>query len=135
MKQKYTESTWPSKRWPNFSFKEIRCKETGECEMDPRFMDLLQAIRKDFGPMRITSGYRSPRHPIEAAKETPGEHADGVAVDVGVSGKRAYELMGILFDFGVERIGVRQEGNMRGRFIHIGMGDPSKYPQPQIWSY
>lgn len=31
-------------------------------------------------PMRVTSGYRHPTHPIEAKKAKPGEHASGLCV-------------------------------------------------------
>ena len=47
-------------RYPNFSRDEFECSHTGECDMDAEFMDALQELRDQFGPMRITSGYRSP---------------------------------------------------------------------------
>ena len=55
-------------RYPNFSRIEFACSHTGECDMDAEFMDALQELRNQFGPMRITSGYRSPEHPIEKRK-------------------------------------------------------------------
>ena len=65
----YTASNWPIDRWPNFAFAEMACQETGECAMDKATMDRLQLLRSHLGfPLTITSGYRSPRHSIEAAK-------------------------------------------------------------------
>ena len=50
-------------RWPNFKRSEFASKDNGECRMEPRFMDLIQALRLEYGkPMVITSGYRSPEH-------------------------------------------------------------------------
>lgn len=49
-------------KYPNFSKREFDCKETGENEVQARFMDKLQALRTEYGkPMVITSGYRSPQ--------------------------------------------------------------------------
>ena len=75
----YTADSWPAERWPNFSFTEMACSETGECAMDKATMDRLQLLRDHFGsPLTITSGYRSSRHSVEAAKTTgPGSHATG----------------------------------------------------------
>ena len=69
MKEEYTEDTWPEARWPNFSHKEFVCSLSGLCFLDSEMMDHLQAIRGSFGRgMRITSGYRDDKHPIEAKK-------------------------------------------------------------------
>jgi len=55
-------------QWPNFSEREMKCSETGECKMDVHFMNRLQGLRREVSrPMRVTSGYRSPDHSIEAA--------------------------------------------------------------------
>ena len=65
----YTASNWPTDRWPNFAFTEMACSETGECAIDKAMMDRLQLLRSHYGcPVTITSGYRSPRHSIKAAK-------------------------------------------------------------------
>ena len=119
-------------RWPNFSESEMRCSHTGRCEMDREFMDVLQAIRNEFGPMRVTSGYRHPTHPIEAKKAAPGEHTHGRCADIGVQGADAVRLIRIALKHGVVRIGVQQKGS--GRFIHLGLGAPG-LPSPTIWSY
>ena len=85
----YTASNWPTNRWPNFALAEMSCQETGECAMDKATMDRLQLLRSHLGfPLTITSGYRSPRHSIEAAKAAPGTHAKGRAVDNSVYGDR-----------------------------------------------
>lgn len=121
-------------RWPNFSPEEFRCKHTGKLHMHAGFMDRLQKLRTAYGkPMRITSGYRAPEHPIEAAKAKPGTHASGRACDIGVQGADAVELVRIALQLGFTGIGVQQKGT--GRFIHLDDLPPGEWPRPTIWSY
>lgn len=121
--------------YPNFSRAEFACKHTGACHMRCDFMAALQRIRNDFGPMRITSGYRHPTHPVEARKgHTTGEHTQGAACDVAVSGADALRLIQIATARGITRIGVQQKGPQNTRFIHLGMGGQG-LASPAIWSY
>ena len=122
-------------RWPNFSAAEFRCQHTGADGMDATFMDRLQALRADFGkPMVISSGYRDPSHPIEAAKPQPGAHASGRACDVRVEGGEALELVALAYRHGFTGIGVQQKGG--GRFIHLDdLPHAPNRPRPWIWSY
>lgn len=118
-------------RYPDFSEDELRCKHTGRCEMAPTFMERLQHVRDLYGkPMNVTSGYRDPSHPVEARKATTGEHTTGHAVDIGVRGKDALDLVRVALSCGFTRVGVQQKGE--GRFIHLG--DDPDFP-PGIWSY
>lgn len=118
---------------PFFDPSEFDCSHTGDCFMQSHFMDTLLAIRKEYGkPMRITSGYRSRRHPIEVKKNVAGEHTLGVCADIGVEGVDAVRLLQIALKHGISRIGVNQKG--AGRFLHLGLGGPG-LPNPAIWSY
>ena len=124
---RYTKETWPSDRWPSFSFYEMRCKHTGELDMDPDFMDILQAIRNEVGkPMRVTSGYRAATHPEELQKGKPGAHFHGLAVDIAMP-PYAYELIAIAIKLGIIGIGV-SEG-----FIHLDVANHA--PRPRLWGY
>jgi len=118
-------------RYPNFGPHEFVCKETGEHGMTPEFMERLQALRSDWGrPMRITSGYRSPRHSIEARKISPGTHTDGIACDVAIgAGEEAYDFIALAIAHGFTGIGVSQK-NGSPRFIHLDIA-----PRKAIWSY
>ena len=40
----YTANNWPADRWPNFSFAEMVCSETGECGMGEATMDRLWIV-------------------------------------------------------------------------------------------
>ena len=118
--------------YPNFSEAEFKCSHCGKVSMNPDFLRKLQMLRTAFAkPMRITSGYRCPQHPIEAAKSQPGAHASGCAADVGVQGSDAYELLRLAFHFQFTGIGVQQKGG--GRFIHLDTLIES--PRPNVWSY
>jgi zinc D-Ala-D-Ala carboxypeptidase len=122
-------------KYPNFKKSEFDCKHTGLNRMRPEFMDIFQQIRTTYGkPMFVPSGYRDKTHPVEAAKQQPGEHFYGVAADVRVTGTDALDLIIIAYGYGIRRIGVQQKGLIR--FIHIGMGDKMGlgFP-PGIWSY
>lgn len=116
---------------PEFTEDEFRCRHTGRCAMHPEFMKKLHHLRGVYGKaMVISSGYRSPQHPIEAAKAAPGEHSTGRAADVAVQGPDALRVVQLALGLGFTRVGVQQKGS--GRFIHLG--DSPAFP-PGIWSY
>ena len=119
-----------------FTEDELKCRHTGECNMDNDFMKVLEAIREEcaFGFV-VTSAYRSPEHPIEARKKAPGAHATGHAIDIGVSGKQAYDLVESAMKSGeFTGIGINQKGG--SRFIHLDdIENSPERPRPWIWSY
>jgi zinc D-Ala-D-Ala carboxypeptidase len=116
--------------YPNFVEAEFRCSHCGKVAMRPDFMARLQALRAAFGkPMKVTSGYRCPAHPIEAKKAAPGAHATGSAADIAVQGSDAHALLKLAFAAGFTGIGVQQKGG--GRFIHLDTRETS----PALWSY
>lgn len=121
--------------YPNFSKREFDCKATGENRMQASFMARLQQLRAAYGkPMTISSGYRSPKHPIEAKKSRPGAHSTGYACDVAVQGADAVRLLGLALELGFTGIGVQQKGS--GRFIHLDTHPSAAHtPRPAIWSY
>tara|TARA_R110000822_G_scaffold83575_1_gene196756 strand:- start:286 stop:663 length:378 start_codon:yes stop_codon:yes gene_type:complete len=121
-------------KYPNFSEEEFACSETGECKMSAAFMKKMQELRDVYGnPMTITSGYRSPKHSIEASKPTGklSTHARGCAADIACNGQQAYEIMKLAFQLGFTGIGVSQKGS--ARFVHLDTFIGS--PRPNIWSY
>ena len=100
--------------------------------MDEKLLSMLDKMREIYGyPIKITSSYRSPEHPIEAAKKQPGEHSYGAAVDiVSDSGGKTFRLVKAAIEVGFTRIGIsRKKG-----FIHLGIGYPGA-PEKTIWTY
>ena len=116
---------------------EFDCSHTGDNEMKQVFIDNLNVLRENYGKaMLISSGYRSPEHPIEARKKNGGGmHTTGLACDVLVSGKDAHHFLKCVLDHGCwTGIGVSQKGDRSSRFIHFDMGT-NTYTRPTIWSY
>jgi len=110
-----------------FDKSEFNCQYTGENEMNPEFLQKLDELRETCGfPFVITSGYRSPDHPIEAEKDSPGTHAQGIAADIAVnSSADRYILINYAFQQGFTGIGVDSG------FIHLDIRDTV----PVIWTY
>lgn len=110
-----------------FKLEEFNCQETGENEMDPDFLEKLDELRHQCNfPFTITSGYRDPSHSIEAKKETPGVHTQGIAADIYVSnGVHRYKLLITAFNMGFTGIGVAKS------FIHVD----TRPTQPVVWTY
>ena len=117
-----------------FSDDELKCKHCGGLVFDEAFRRTLDNIRRDMEcPLPVTSGYRCPDHPIEVAKDSPGAHCSGKAVDIKVSGERALRLLWVAMAHGVTRIGINQKGKHDQRFIHLDVD--TDLPHPAIWTY
>ena len=100
--------------------------------MQHEFMQKLQKLRTIYGkPMRITSGFRSVKHPIEAAKKgrAAGEHTRGMCADIAcTTGQDRFQLVKLALEVGFTRIGIANN------FIHIGLGG-NGLPNNVIWDY
>lgn len=119
--------------YPNFSEAEFRCKFSGKCQMNPEFMARLQRLRTAWGrPMGVTSGFRDRTHQAERNKATPGAHTLGRAVDIGIQGPEAFELLAMALVHGFTGLGVKQHGS--GRFLHLD-DITQGLPRPALWSY
>jgi uncharacterized protein YcbK (DUF882 family) len=101
-------------------------------KMNPELLEKLDQLREAYGyPIKLTSTYRSPDHPIEAKKAKPGEHAYGAAVDIAcVGGEATFKLVKAAIKVGFTRIGISRKNN----FVHVGIGYPGA-PETTIWTY
>ena len=101
-------------------------------KMNPELLEKLDQLREAYGyPIKLTSTYRSPDHPIEAKKTKPGEHAYGAAVDIAcVGGEATFKLVKAAMEVGFTRIGISRKNN----FVHVGIGYPGA-PKTTIWTY
>ena len=111
-------------------FNESEFKEFDK--MDKALLIMLDSLREVYGyPIKLTSTYRSPEHPIEAKKAKPGEHAYGAAVDIAcVGGEATYKLVKAAIEVGFTRIGISRKNN----FVHVGVGYEGA-PPITIWTY
>lgn len=101
-------------------------------KMNPKLLEMLDQLREAYGyPIKLTSTYRSPDHPIEAKKTKPGEHAYGAAVDIAcVGGEATFKLVKAAIEVGFTRIGISRKNN----FVHVGIGYDGA-PPITIWTY
>ncbi len=103
-------------------------------KLNPELLNKLDELRELYEkPITITSSYRGPEHPIEAAKpDGPGVHSLGVAVDIAsVGGTTTLELVRAALAVGFERIGIsRKKG-----FIHLDIADKTHFKVKSIWTY
>ena len=111
----------------HFTVDEFNCQHTGENNMEPEFMEMVDELRDRCGfPFVITSGYRSPQHPIEAKKDVPGTHAQGIAADIKITNSaHRYTIIREALAMGFAGIGVASD------FIHVDTRGSS----PVIWTY
>ena len=101
-------------------------------KMDANLLEKLDQLREVYGyPIKLTSTYRSPDHPIEAKKSKPGEHAYGAAADIAcVGGEATFKLVKAAIEVGFTRIGISRKNN----FVHVGIGYEGA-PPITIWTY
>lgn len=109
-----------------FDRSDFDCQETGENRIPDRFIHRLDELRERCGfPLVVTSGYRSPQHSIEAAKDEPGEHTRAAA-DLAVNGGwQRYRLVREAMDMGFTGIGIAKT------FIHLD----DRIQTSVMWSY
>ena len=105
-------------------------KDINLTDLDPKMKDFMVKLEGTLGrELTVTSGYRSPDHPIEAKKKSPGEHTTGLAVDVAaIGGSPVFEIVEAAIDLGCKRIGISRKSN----FIHLGL-DTTRVTS--IWTY
>jgi uncharacterized protein YcbK (DUF882 family) len=123
-------------KYPNFTKAEMMCPcGCGRADMDPDFMDKLQAVRTALGfkfPIVPGGAYRCPAY--TARKGYGPEHATGKAADPVLYGARARALIAASGDF--PRLGVKQTGPHQRRFVHLGTATAADgVPSPWVWSY
>ena len=114
-------------QFKNFKLEDFDCQETGENEMYTEFIERLDGLRSVCGfPFIVTSGYRSPNHSIEAKKEKPGQHAQGIAADIKVvGGAQRRLLVEKALQMGFTGVGVDKN------FIHVDV----RTTTPVLWVY
>jgi len=111
-----------------FTLEEFACQETGENEIKEEFVTALDVLRHECGfPFKITSGYRSPKHSIEAAKPNGGgQHTTGFAADIAISnGAQRFIIVSKALELGMSGVGIAKT------FVHVDM----RQTTPVIWTY
>ncbi len=103
------------------------------------FMEKVETLRAVYGkPMRVTSAARCPAHnDLVSSTGRTGPHTTGRAIDIGVSGADAHQLLRVAMRFGnFTGIGVSQKGAHEKRFLHLDdLPNAPGQPRPTLWSY
>ena len=123
--------------WKYFSEKELRCKGTGEWNMNSSFMEKLVSLREEFNkPIILSSAYRNITYNVIAGGAENSPHIFGRAVDIQCFGTEASEIIRLGIKNGMTGIGISQRGNRCTRFVHLDdMDNSDTHPRPWIWSY
>ena len=96
--------------------------------MEQDFLQQLDNLRLACGfAFVIPSGYRHPtKHPLEAAKEVPGTHAQGIAADIKITNAAdRYCCIKEALNLGFTGIGVAKD------LIHVD----TRGTKPVVWLY
>ena len=124
------------KRWEFFSEDELRCKGTGELDMDEEFMKKLIALRKELNQyFKIISGYRHMAYNDVLGGTRDSPHLLGKAVDIACHGGKAYNIIRLGIKHGFIGIGVKQHGEKEDRFVHLDTMSNGERSRPMLWSY
>ena len=112
----------------HFDPSEFNCQVTGTNNMERDFLEKLDKLREACGfPFTITSGYRHPtEHPIEAKKDVPGTHAQGIAADIKITNAVfRLKIVTEAIRLGFTGIGIADD------FVHVDTRGTS----PVMWTY
>lgn len=103
---------WDAERWPNFSALELACKCGGKhCRgryfHNPRFLDKLQALRNEIGPLKINSGCRCPVwNRKQGSTAVRSMHVFDIAADIDLTGHNRHALLAAARQVGFKGIGL-----------------------------
>lgn len=126
-------------KWGEYNYftrNEFTCRCCGQEHMKHEFLLLLDKVRLEYGrPLMVTSGYRCPDHNASVSSTgRTGPHTTGLAVDFGVSGGGAHELLTAAIQCNqFTGIGIHQCGPLHSRFIHLDI--LTTQPRPWVWTY
>ena len=129
-------------RWPHFVPSEFVCHcGCGTLLIDSEHLDKLERLRCKCGfPLKVTSGYRCPKHNVLVAHTgDAGPHTTGKATDFGVEREQSYLLVAFALQcdplFRMPGVGIGQrEGT--ARLVHLdSLTAADGFPRPMLCTY
>jgi uncharacterized protein YcbK (DUF882 family) len=117
----------------HFSQDELECHcGCGKGGMEEHLMERLEALREICGfPFPVTSAFRCTSHNLRVGGNPHSKHLLGRAIDIGVSGHDAFQLLKTAINHGWKGIGISQSAT-HGYFIHLDTRDSST---GRVWTY
>lgn len=107
-------------RWPHFSARELSCDCRrhcgGEYYHDPAFLDALEAMRAEMGPLTINSARRCKGHNRAVGGSRASMHMRTIASDISLKGHDRKDLVRAALKAGFRGIGYGRT------FLHVDLG-------------
>jgi len=121
---------WWERVSPHFWRREFVCRCCGECVIDGKLLEGLEALRAKGGiPVCVLSGYRCVRHNREVGGSPKSQHCVGRAADIAIAGVGP----GGVFEW-AEQVPIFARGGIGlypwGGFVHVDVG-----PGPRRWGW
>lgn len=120
-----TQLSW---RWPHFSASELACPCRKHCKgeyfHDPRFLDALEAMRREMGPLPIRSGHRCRVHNAAVGGVQNSYHTKAIAADIAVTDKNRACLLQAAVNAGFTGLGYGRS------FLHVDLGPARAWTYP-----
>lgn len=122
-------------RWPHFSPRELACPCRLHCQgayfHDPAFLDALETLRHEVGPIHIRSGHRCLGHNRDVGGVPHSYHTRQIAADIAVTdASRKAILQGAI------KAGFCGFGYGRS-FLHVDLGPVRAWTYPgalRLWT-
>lgn len=115
-------------RWPHFSASELACPCRKHCKgeyfHDPRFLDALEAMRREMGPLSIRSGHRCRAHNAAVGGVQNSYHTKAIAADIAVTDKNRARLLQAAVNAGFTGLGYGRS------FLHADLGPARAWTYP-----
>lgn len=115
-------------RWPHFTAAELSCPCRTSCQgeyfHDPRFLDALESMRQEFGPVTIRSGHRCRAHNRAVGGVANSYHTKAIAADLAVTSKTRARLLQAAVNAGFTGLGYGRS------FLHVDLGPPRAWTYP-----
>jgi uncharacterized protein YcbK (DUF882 family) len=104
---------------PNFKLYEFESPDTRTVKLDFRLLELLQKLRDQWGkPVKINSGYRTPKHNERVGGTGGSLHLEGKAVDIDTAGLVESKALARL----AQKVGFKGIGVYQG-WVHVDVRD------------
>ncbi|KAF0114417.1 MAG: peptidase M15A [Hyphomonadaceae bacterium] len=115
-------------RWPHFSVGELSCDCGKHCEgeyfHDPKFLDALEKMRDQVGPIQINSAHRCKAHNRAVGGVANSMHLRAIAVDIKISPHSRVELYEAAIKSGFKGMGFGVN------FMHLDIGVRRRWTYP-----
>ena len=106
----------------------------GANQIQPELLSRLSQLESEIGSVKISSGYRCPKHNAEVGGEPNSAHTRGYAIDIDCGSDGHYVRKVLVRCIPIfQRVGISAKTGSTAKFIHMDCSP--ELPQNVIWSY